>query len=349
MKGKYSYVVGTGGVGKGILFKLIGSHLLGKNESRMAELTDFADYCKLHIILNYVAAFGDRSVPVYAIGCIGNDEVGKELLVEMKNAGIHTESMRISAEKKTLYSVCFQYPDGEGGNLTAVNSASDCVSPEDIIGFFKSSGVTGRGMVLAAPEVPIETRIAILQEGRKRACFNIVSVLSGEIQDFNACGGFGLADMLVMNQDEAEAIAGFSGCKNQNNKFLSCYHFLREKNPDMIVVVTCGKEGAFTYYKGKLQHTDSISAQVVNTAGAGDCFLGTMMAGMMKGIPLIDPEGSEGIFSTAQDVASAAAAMKVGCNDTIDFSINKSSLWDFIKGKGLTFSSQICQDFFDIS
>ena len=349
MNRKYSYVVGTGGVGKGILFKLEGLHLLGKNESRLAELTDYADYCKLHIILHYVASYVGEYLPVYAIGRIGNDEVGQELLQSMRKAGIHTEHMRITPDKRTLYSVCYQYPDGEGGNLTASNSASDSVSQEDILDFFRSSRVTGRGMVLAAPEVPIEARVSLLKEGRKRDCFNIASVLSGEIKDFNACGGFELTDLLVINQDEAEAVASFSNSQNDKNKFLACYDFLREQNPDMVVVMTCGKEGAFTYHKGKLQHTDSIPTLVVNSAGSGDCFLGTIMAGMIKGIPLIASEDKEGALSTAQDIASAAAAMKIRCNDTIDFSINRNTLWEFIKEKGLVYSEQICRDFFEIN
>ena len=39
----FDYVVGTGGVGTGILFLLEGEHPLQKNESRPAFLTDFQD------------------------------------------------------------------------------------------------------------------------------------------------------------------------------------------------------------------------------------------------------------------------------------------------------------------
>jgi len=40
------YVVGTGGIGSGVLFKLNGGHTLGRNESRLAELTNYRDYCR---------------------------------------------------------------------------------------------------------------------------------------------------------------------------------------------------------------------------------------------------------------------------------------------------------------
>ena len=50
---KYQRLIGTGGIGSGILFNLDGDHTMGRNESRSGELTPFRDYCKLHIISHY--------------------------------------------------------------------------------------------------------------------------------------------------------------------------------------------------------------------------------------------------------------------------------------------------------
>ena len=43
---KYDYVVGTGGIGSGILFRFSDNITLGRNESRLAELMDVRDFCK---------------------------------------------------------------------------------------------------------------------------------------------------------------------------------------------------------------------------------------------------------------------------------------------------------------
>src|SRR4029450_5120153 len=51
----FSRVVGVGGIGFGICFELEGNHDLGRSESRPAKLTDARDYCKLHIIMHYLA------------------------------------------------------------------------------------------------------------------------------------------------------------------------------------------------------------------------------------------------------------------------------------------------------
>lgn len=347
MDAKFQYVVGTGGVGKGILFKLLGSHALGKNESRSAELTNSTDFCKLHIILNYVAVLVGDLIPVYAISCVGNDPVGSELLGLMQQSKIHTEYMKVSDGAKTLYSVCYQFPKGEGGNITAVNGANNQVNAQDISRFFRESDCAGRGIILSAPEVPMQARIAILEEGRKRGAFNVASVLSGEIEEFDRLGGFEQTDLLAINEDEAAAVAKFAPVTENCDPLEGCYHYLQKKNPEILLIVTRGKQGSVTYYQGKVQYYPSVAAPVVNTAGAGDCYLGTMIAAMIKGIPVVKPVGSEAEISTAQELATLASSMKVGCSDTIDFSINQKSLSRFAKEHGLRFSKQIKEQFLD--
>ena len=51
----YNRLVGIGGIGTGIFFALEGDHTLGRNESRAGRLLDVRDYCKLHIVIHYVA------------------------------------------------------------------------------------------------------------------------------------------------------------------------------------------------------------------------------------------------------------------------------------------------------
>ena len=64
---KYDYVVGTGGIGSGILFRFSDNITLGRNESRLAELMDVRDFCKLHIILHYVITYLNKKCKIKPI------------------------------------------------------------------------------------------------------------------------------------------------------------------------------------------------------------------------------------------------------------------------------------------
>src|SRR5659263_323049 len=79
-------------------------------------------------------------IPVYAIGCAGNDQIGLNILDEMNNAGINTVGVQKCADASTMYSVCFQYPDRTGGNITTSNSACELVSAESVSIFFSDFG-----------------------------------------------------------------------------------------------------------------------------------------------------------------------------------------------------------------
>src|SRR6476469_7306595 len=90
----YDHIVGTGGIGSGIFFLLHGNETFGRNESRMAQLLPYKDYCKQHIILHYISvllgAQQEGAFQIYPIGKVGNDAPGKILLHQMKATGMDT-------------------------------------------------------------------------------------------------------------------------------------------------------------------------------------------------------------------------------------------------------------------
>src|SRR5579884_3327064 len=160
----YRQLIGIGGVGTGIFFKLDGEHTLGRNESRLGRLLDVRDYCKLHIVIHYVAKLlgatthGDP-FRVMPIAKVGDDAIGQRLITEMNGAGVDTSHVTIVAGAPTLFSVCFQYPEGTGGNITTNNSAAAQLSHPDLDAAADIFGTPSRRTIaLAVPEVPLEIR-----------------------------------------------------------------------------------------------------------------------------------------------------------------------------------------------
>jgi len=251
----YTRVIGTGGIGSGMFFKLEGNHTLGRNESRSGDILPFKDYCKLHIISHYIAVLlgskTDGSFQVIPIGKVGNDETGRRMYEEMKQSGMVMEYVRTIQDESTLFSVCFQYPDSTGGNITTASSASSKVLPEDIDNFFKDLGKqTEKELILAAPEVPVATRIKLLEYGRLRGSYNTASLLSGEVSEFGQLNGFKLIDLLAVNIDEACSIAGISDQSIETEIIIQkTLKVLYGVNPDMTVIITAGPKGSYCCQK----------------------------------------------------------------------------------------------------
>jgi len=343
-KQRYDYVVGTGGIGKGVLFQFTDNTTLGRNESRLAELTETRDFCKLHIILHYIAAYTERSIPVYAIGKTGNDNSGREVRELMKKCGIDCKYVSVDESSRTMYSVCFTYPDSDGGNITSRNSASGKMKKEEIDRFFEQERPKGKGIALAAPEVPLEVREELLLKGRERGCLNVASFTSDEMREAAARKLFRYVDLLAVNQDEMRSLTEAVGDEGKN-RAQDCYEYLKSENPGIEFIVTQGGEGAQFFGRNCSERIPAIWKPVNSTAGAGDCFLATIVSGLIYGVPFMEKGSRVGLGG----LAALASSIKVTCRDTIDFSLDRIRLREEAQRMGIVFSDKVNRLFLERS
>ena len=69
---------------------------------------------------------------VIPIGKVGDDEAGRELIREMQAIDLDLKYVTRCPAYPTLYSFCFIYPDGSGGNLTTADSACSQVDARTV-------------------------------------------------------------------------------------------------------------------------------------------------------------------------------------------------------------------------
>jgi ribokinase len=325
---RFRAMIGTGGVGSGLFFALEGNTTLGREESRGGCLLAHKDYCKLHIIAHYVKVLLGRDFSVMLSSKVGDDAIGQQLLVEMAETGLDTRYVGISPGDATLFSVCFTYPDGSGGNLTATNSATarvDAAFIERLQPEFERWA--GQGIVLAAPEVSLEARLRLLELGSQYNFFNATSLTSEETRSIEALELIAHSDLVAINLDEAAALVGFSTVERPP---LDIFFAAREKacalNPSLRLSVTAGMRGSWNWDGSRSTHTPAFPAQVVSTAGAGDAHLAAMLAGLATGLTL----------SQAQQLGALTAAVSVTSPDTIHHGLTCDALLAFANDNHLT-------------
>ena len=328
-RARFTRLIGTGGIGSGILFLLQGDATMGRNESRLGELTGARDFCKLHIIFHYLAALLGPWAQVLPVGAVGADEAGRALLADMDAVGLSRRYIKVKSDAATLYSVCFQYPDSAGGNITTSNSASGVFAPEDLQAALAAietdNGLCENQLVMAVPEVPFETRLALLRYGRENGSYTVASILAEEAESYLANGGARLTDLLAVNRDEAAALAGIDAEGADTNALVAaCIQKLQADNPEITVLITDGARGSYACFGGSVTFTPARKAHVVSTAGAGDAFLAGVLAGLCLGLPLCG-EQSEALGGAA-DLGAAVAGMSVTSRDTIHFGITAAAL-----------------------
>ena len=259
-------VLGVGGIGHGVVMALRGNHDLGREESRAAQLLPVRDYCKLHIIFHYVARLLDDA-SVMPIGAVGQDAAGARLIAEMAGAGMDTTLVR-RLDLPTKYSVCYLYPDGSGGNLTTDNDAGDAITPEWVAQALAAT--EGPVVGLAAPEVPIAVREALLRGVAAKGGWSVGCFTAGEADEFAPL--VPLCDVLCVNAGEAQAAGGAEA--------------LHERQGRGILTVTDGGR-PLTVMTPKGNFTVPVPSQtIVSTAGAGDAFCGGFLSALIAGLPV---------------------------------------------------------------
>lgn len=315
---RYQAMIGVGGIGSGMFFSLDGDHTLGREESRSGYFLNRKDYCKLHIISHYVQNLLGKNFPVIPVGKVGGDEVGQRLVKEMEETGFVMKYVEQSPADQTLFSFCFIYPDGSGGNMTTSDSACSKVNKSFVLKAEPEFvSFSGKGIALAAPEVPLESRAALLELGTKYNFLRVASFTSGEIAEAIQSGLLKQVDLLGINLDEAAAAVGLAITDQPTQTIIeeAVKTFLKI-NPKILLSITKGKDGSWSWDGSNITYLPVFPVSLQNTAGAGDAHLAGLLVGLTAGLSL--PE--------AQQLANLIGGSSVESVHTINKETDRKAL-----------------------
>lgn len=349
---RFHTLIGIGGIGTGMFLALDGNRTLGRNESRPGRLLACRDYCKLHIISHFAGMVlgahpSGKPFHLIPIGKVGHDEAGRRLREEMAAVGMDTRFVDTVNGRPTMLSVCFQYPDGSGGNITTSNAAPCELTGADIhraASFLKRHG--SRAIALAAPEVPLKLRQQLLALATKHGAFRAASVASAEMAAARRLGLFRHIDLLAINEDEAAALCGIAYDSRKPQRLLAaCTDMLLRANPRMQIVVSAGRHGAYAFDGGRWGHAPAIPVAVASSAGAGDALFGGVLAGLAAGLPLLsDKAGAvQGPrrLASALDLGVLLATINVMSPDTIHPEARRRNIPKYAKKLGVALNKSL--------
>jgi len=329
---RYRALIGTGGIGAGMFFALSGNHTLGREESRLGRILDRRDYCKLHIISHYVQALLGPRFTTLPIGKVGDDQWGARLLEEMAEVGMTLSHVAKLPGAQTLFSFCFVYPDGDGGNLTTDDSASAQVDAATVADAGAACAAYGaQAIALAAPEVPLAARTALLRLATQHGLFRVASFNSEEMPVALEMGLLSLVDLLAINIDEAGVAAGVTPDEDPRPVVDAAVARLRALSPALRLSITAGKHGSWAWDGHALSHAAPCRVTLVSSAGAGDAHVAGIIAGLTAGLPLAE----------AQQLGGLAAGLSVTSPHTINREINRETLRRFALTAGVPLAASV--------
>lgn len=330
---RYRAMIGVGGIGTGSFFELNGNHTLGREESRSGHFLERRDYCKLHIIAHYVRTLLGPAFTTIPIGRVGADSAGQQLVREMKEAGLDLRHLEVIDGGQTLFSFCFVYPDGSGGNLTTDNSVNATVDADLVSRAEPEFHVfQGQGIALAVPETSLEARLRLLELGTRYNFLRVVALTTEEILSPLALRILAMTDLFAGNIDEACALTGMDPTLSEPVAVVqAAVTRLRAVNPAVRGIITAGVKGSWGWDGAALHYAPAIPVQPVSTAGAGDAHLAGLIVGLVAGLTMAD----------ALRLGVLAAALSVTSPHTIHPDIDRTTLREFANRSGVALTPAV--------
>lgn len=223
---------------------------------------------------NQAVAVARLGVPVRLLTVLGSDDRGRRALAYFREVGIDV-SWSVVADGATDVGFVLLPASGIPAIATAMDRSVE-LSPDFVRG--RAAALEDASVVVCQLEAPPETALETFRIARRygvRTILNPAPVVPVDPELFRLC------DLLVPNEHEASALAGYDAPPAE------LAAVLRERLGVGAVVITAGGGGAYLASEGHVKHVPASPANAVDTTGAGDGFVGALATRLRVGDSLL--------------------------------------------------------------
>lgn len=215
---------------------------------------------------------------VAVLACLGQDSSGDEAVRVWQAEGIDVHGVRRTRAAPTGTAVIQVEPSGENRIIIA-SGANLHLTLDDIAA---APDFAGAALVVSQLETPLETVLAAFRRARAAGVATLLNTapapesLPDEL--------WALTDYIVSNRVEGGQLTGLP----EGTPLPDIARTLRGKVA-RAAILTAGADGALAVDdQHQLLTSPACPAEVIDTTGAGDAFIGALAAGLAHGLTLAD-------------------------------------------------------------
>ena len=227
---------------------------------------------------NQAIAAARLGAPVHMLAAVGADVFGRELVDGLEHAGIGCEDVRALEGVTTGVAVIVRTA---GENRIVLSAgANHALSADDVSADLRRVGEKNDVFVTQG-ECDPDATAAALRAAHNLGLFTIFNPAPARAvtDDLWTC-----IDLVCLNETECQIMCGVLPVDERT--CLRAARRLRDLGAGS-VVITLGSSGSFAVdANGATVRVPAASAEVVDTTGAGDTFIGALAAGRAKGLSL---------------------------------------------------------------
>ncbi len=234
---------------------------------------------------NFAFHAASMGAEALAISTIGNDPRGQKALTELKNAGLSIAGIAVDSKHQTGYVEAtvdskgvahYHFPDDVAwDHLQLTNTAKDIINKLDAVTFGTLAQRSRQSQELIhsfLQNVP-ETCLKVYDINLRQNFYN-KEIIEKSLK---------LSDILKLNEEELPVLAEMFSLTGSEKEQLES---LVETYQLKLGILTCGNQGSLLVTPATSNRHSGVTAEVVDTVGAGDSFTAATVIGFMQGKPL---------------------------------------------------------------
>ena len=228
---------------------------------------------------NVAVGVARLGVPSAFIGRVGKDPLGEFMQQTLRNENVNTDYMHLDPEHRTS-TVVVGLDNGERSFTFMVNpSADQFLSVSDLPAFNAGEWLHCCSIALINEPTRTATLTAMkniraaggkvsfdpnLRESLWKSQAEMIDIVNQAVA---------LADVLKFSEEELTLLTHTDSLEKAFEKITALY-------PEKLIIITMGKDGALFNLNGHKEVVAGKPLQPVDTTGAGDAFVGGLLAGL---------------------------------------------------------------------
>jgi len=231
------------------------------------------------------------------IGSIGEDEFGKMSYEFLESENINIQGLMTTDSSTGIAMI--QVSEGTGDNsIAVVLGANEELKESNVENYtYRKNDV-----LVSQFEIPLTTVKRFFHKGRHSNCMNILNPAPAQIIPDEIMN---LTDVVIFNETELSVCSGVDVITVDTA--IIALDSLEKKYVEKFYIVTLGDKGSLGLYKGAFHRLSTSKVDVVDTTGAGDCFVGAFAAYIAELNKKLDTKE----FIKAMEFANKAASLSV--------------------------------------
>ena len=227
------------------------------------------------------------------VGKVGDDAYGKAALENLQDRGVIIDNVRTTKTAPTGVAFVAVGAEDETNSIVVVPGANFELTPDDV----DAAIFDGAGVLLCQLEIPQATTLRALELAAAAGCVSVLNtapVPPGGVDD----ALLRAASIVCPNEVELALLAG------ANEKATAatvagavCAAKDLQRRGAKIVLATLGGNGSLLVEGDLAIHVPAVAADVIDTTGAGDSFLGAFAAAKSAGLSTLAAIRAAGVVA----------------------------------------------------